>query len=106
MSVEKEPDEINDFLVTLFVEKKEMFDKILNELNLTLSETFKSDTLYKYDEFCEDYLRLTKDFFKRHPEVDYNDLNMVSFYTNIIIGELFLNLKTKYEKNDRTNNNG
>jgi hypothetical protein len=75
------------------------------ELNETLKES-KIDYQYSYDDFCHDFLEINKEFFKRHPEVDYTDTNMIFFYTNIIIGELLLKLKTNYNKNDGSMDNG
>ena len=69
-----------------------------------IKDILKIDYQYDYNSFCQEYLKLTKDFFKRHPEVDYTDLNMVNFYTNIIVGELFLKIKTKYDSDDGTKN--
>ena len=96
MSEQTEIEELTDFIISLFVEKKDAFDKILNEINQSFSQI--KDYEYNYDDFCKDYLRITIDFFKNHPDVDYNDMSIVSFYTNIIIGELFLELRTKYNK--------
>jgi hypothetical protein len=102
MLEQNEIDEIAGFIISLFVEKKELFDKILNEINQSFSQI--KNYHYDYDDFCKDYLRITIKFFKNHPDVDYNDMSIVSFYTNIIIGELFLELRTKYKNNDESNN--
>lgn len=91
-----EKEEIDEFLISLFVEKKELFTGLITEINRNIRETLKLEFQYDYDTFCQEYLKLTKDFFKRHPEVNYTDMSMVSFYTNIIIGELFLKIKMKY----------
>lgn len=101
-----EENNIEEFLISLFVERRELFTGLLNEINKNINEIMKIDFRYDYDSFCKEYLNLTKEFFKRHPEVDFRDLSMISFYTNIIIGELFLKIKMNYGENDGKINNG
>jgi len=103
MSEENEFDEIGEFFISLFVEKKELFSNMIQEINKGFNDA-KIKFQYDYDGFCKDYLRLLKQFFKNHPDVDYKDLNMIYFYTNIIIGEIFLDKKINY-KDDRSENN-
>lgn len=93
-------EEIIEFLTDIFVEKRTIFKNMIVEVNKTIKDSMKLDYQYTYDEFCADYLEIYVAFFKRHPDVDYMDMKMVSFYTNIILGELFLKLKIKYQKND------
>jgi hypothetical protein len=104
MSDEQKNTEIDKFLISLFVEKKQLFSNLIDEINRNIKEVFNINFQYDYDSFCHEYLKLTKDFFRRHPEVDYTDLNMVNFYTNIIIGELFSKIKMKYGSDDGTKN--
>jgi hypothetical protein len=92
-------DEIIEFLTEIFVEKRDIFKKMILEVNKIIKDSMKLDFQYTYDTFCTDYLEVFVSFFQRHPEVDYMDMNMVSFYTNIILGEIFLKLKIKYPKN-------
>jgi len=106
MSDKNKINEINDFLVSIIVERKDLLNTIIVEMNNTIKNTLKIDFQYNYDEFCHDYLIAVREFFERHPDVDYTDINMVNFYTNIIINELFVKIKMKYGKNDRTKNNG
>jgi len=98
-------DEITDFLTEIFVEKRDIFKKMILEVNKTIKDSMKLDFQYTYDTFCADYLEIFVSFFQRHPEVDYMDMNMVSFYTNIILGEIFLKLKIKYSKNGNETGN-
>lgn len=101
-----EENNVDEFLISLFVERRELFIGLLNEINRNINEIMKIDFKYDYDSFCREYLNLTKEFFQRHPEVDYRDLSMITFYTNIIIGELFLKIKMKYGDNDGRTDNG
>lgn len=87
--------EISEFFISLFVEEKELFIPIILEINKNIKD-LKMDFQYDYDTFCKDFLTLIIDFFKRHPDVDFSDLNTIGYYINIIIGELFLNLKIKH----------
>jgi hypothetical protein len=91
--------EIREFLTSLFVDKRSTFKQMVVEINRTLKEIIKIDYQYTYDDFCSDYLNLFVSFFERNPEVDYMDLELVSQYTNIILGELFIKLKIKYSGN-------
>lgn len=95
--------EIKVFLTSIFVEKRDIFKKMIVEVNNILKNSMKLDFQYNYDNFCTDYMEIFISFFKRHPDVDYMDMNMVSFYTNIILGELFLKLKIKYSNNEGRN---
>jgi len=106
MSDENKIEQINDFLVSIIVERKDLLNRIIEEMNNTIRDTLKINFQYTYDDFCKDYLSTAKDFFERHPDVDYTDMNMVNFYTNIIINELFVKIKMKYGKNDGTKSNG
>lgn len=92
-------EEIKEFLTSLFVEKRDVFKKMIIEVNSTIKDIMKLDFQYNYDSFCSDYMTIYLSFFKRHPEVDYLDMSMVTFYTNIILGELFLKIKIKYADN-------
>ena len=98
-------EEIKIFLTFIFVEKRDIFKKMIVEVNNILKNSMKLDFQYNYDNFCTDYMEIFISFFKRHPDVNYMDMNMVSFYTNIILGELFLKLKIKYSDNEGKNVN-
>jgi len=93
-------EEITEFLTSIFVDKRDIFKTMIVEVNKTIKDIMKIDFQYTYDTFCKDYLEIYVSFFQRHPDVDYMDMGMVSFYTNIILGELFLKLKIKYQKDD------
>jgi len=91
-------EEITKFLSEIFVEKRGIFQQMVSVVNLTLQDTLKIEYQYSYDEFCSAYLKNFLLFFERHPDVDFLDNTMVSFYTNIILGELLLEIKTKTKK--------
>jgi hypothetical protein len=97
--IDDRTDEITEFLTEIFVEKRDTFKKMILEVNKIIKDSMKLDFQYTYDTFCNDYLEVFVSFFQRHIEVDYMDMNMVSFYTNIILGEILLKIKIKYSKN-------
>jgi hypothetical protein len=93
--------EISDFFISLFVEKRELFTPAILEINKNIKDILKVNYQYDYDSFCNDFLTLIIDFFKRHPDLDYSDINTLGYYINIIIGELFLNIKIKHGNEKR-----
>jgi len=93
-------EEITVFLTNLFVEKRETFQEVITEVNKTIKNILKLDYQYTYDDFCKDYLEIFISFFERHPNVDFMDMSMVSFYTNIILSEILLKLKIKSGYNE------
>ena len=76
--------EINDFLNSLLIEKKETFIQIFNKIDIIE---------YEYENFINDFLECSDEFFTNHPDVDYKDINNISFYINIIINKIFTKLK-------------
>ena len=98
--INQSEEEYRKFLTTIFVEKRDIFKKMIIEVNKALKDSMKLDFQYNYDDFCTDYMSIFISFFKRHPDVNYLDMSMVTYYTNIILGELFLKLKIKYSNNE------
>ena len=101
----------------LEIKKKELKDKLENELYVERYDTFKETVTllnealiniginytYNYDTFCSDFTLQCLKYLDLHPDVDLTDANQIVLHTLKIVMLMIEVVKNKTEENDKFN---